>query len=243
MVTRLYSLQDQANEVIQFSTWLSVILFMLWIGKKVGGWGKKVANDILDVATPKEIPVRLPQTSPVTVYCPICGKTLEVPQWDKVSRSDVLRTHLEREHKHHSGNPDKSSSNPAKEYKVHFIGACKVVDGLCHTHGYSVSREVRCPDSELTQEEWEAAWDLVHEAFPEGQHNPWVNGWWPKSRQEAERVIHYYERSMLKAIEKYRQSMYKAVYNYERSGRKAIAKYRDYVMKEYEKGRALQAVT
>jgi len=101
--TTQQSIQAQANEVIQFTTWLSVALFMLWVGKKVGGWEKKIANDILDVATPKEIPVRLPQTRPVTVICPICGKVVEIPKYDlknprSVTRSEALRQHIEKEH-------------------------------------------------------------------------------------------------------------------------------------------------
>ncbi|MDD5511670.1 MAG: ArdC family protein [Dehalococcoidales bacterium] len=103
MKTPQESIQAQANEVIQFTTWLSVALFMLWVGKKVGGWEKKIANDILDVATPKEIPVRLPQTRPVTVICPICGKVVEIPKYDlknprSVTRSEALRQHIEKEH-------------------------------------------------------------------------------------------------------------------------------------------------
>ncbi|GAJ21800.1 unnamed protein product, partial [marine sediment metagenome] len=84
----------------------------------------------------------------------------------------------------------------SEQGKVYFIGSCKVVNGLCHRHGYSVSKTVRCPRSELTDEEWAAAWELVQEAFPEGQPNPWVNGWWPQTLEEAERVAKAYERKM-----------------------------------------------
>jgi len=98
MTTPQESIQAQANEVIQFTTWLSVALFMLWVGKKVGGWEKKIANDLLDVATPKEIPVRIPQTKPVTVTCPICGKTIEIPKYNAVTRSEALRQHIEKKH-------------------------------------------------------------------------------------------------------------------------------------------------
>ena len=169
----------------------------------------------------------------VSVTCPICGKAIEIPGYDHISRSEALLKHLEREHKHHSGNPG--------QYQVRFVGHCKAVDGLCHTHGYSVSREVRCPNSELTQEEWEAAWDLVHEAFPEGQHNPWVDGWWPATVEEAEGTVGEYAHQMRRAADNYARRMEKAVYNYRRSGEKAIAKYRQYVMKEYERGKALKA--
>ncbi|GAJ21355.1 unnamed protein product, partial [marine sediment metagenome] len=39
---------------------------------------------------------------PPTVKCPICGKVIEVPEYDKVSRSEALRKHIEKEHGHHS---------------------------------------------------------------------------------------------------------------------------------------------
>jgi len=41
----------------------------------------------------------------VTVTCPICGEVIEIPEWDKVSRSEALRKHLEKvkhEPEHHS---------------------------------------------------------------------------------------------------------------------------------------------
>ncbi|GAI63794.1 unnamed protein product, partial [marine sediment metagenome] len=37
---------------------------------------------------------------PPTVKCPICGKVIEVPEYDKVTRSEALRKHIED--KHHS---------------------------------------------------------------------------------------------------------------------------------------------
>jgi hypothetical protein len=123
--------------------------------------------------------------------------------------------------------------------KVRFIGSCKVVNGLCHTHGYSVSREVKCPDSELTKEEWAAAWELAHEAFPEGQRNPWVNGWWPGSLEEAERTILRYEKGIRNALRKYEAMTREAVDRYRRSAEKAIYNYRRYVMREYERGKAV----
>ena len=41
-------------------------------------------------------------TEKVTVQCPICGKEIEVTEYDRVSRSDALKKHLEEEHIHHS---------------------------------------------------------------------------------------------------------------------------------------------
>lgn len=31
---------------------------------------------------------------PTTTVCPLCGKVLEIPQYDAVTRSDALREHL-----------------------------------------------------------------------------------------------------------------------------------------------------
>ncbi|GEM_PF-1001309 len=61
--------------------------------------------------------------------------------------------------------------------KVYFIGSCKVeqigffpeVEWFCITHNEEVGLEVRCPRSPLTNDEWKAAFELVREAFPEGQ--------------------------------------------------------------------------
>ncbi|GAJ02442.1 unnamed protein product, partial [marine sediment metagenome] len=69
------------------------------------------------------------------------------------------------------------------EKGTRFIGGCKVANGICHTHGYSVSKTVRCPKSPLTDEEWAAAWELAESAFPKGMSNPWVNGWWPETME------------------------------------------------------------
>jgi hypothetical protein len=103
-----------------------------------------------------------------------------------------------------------------------------------------VSKVVRCPDSELTQEEWEAAWELAHEAFPHGQSNPWVNGWWPETVEKAEQAVAEYARKMSQAAEVYAMKMHKAIDMYRRSADKAIYNYRQYVMREYEAGKALK---
>jgi len=124
-----------------------------------------------------------------------------------------------------------------KPREVFFIGSCKVSEGLCLTHGYSVSDKTRCPQSPLTDEEWKAAWELVRIAYPEGQPNPWVNGWWPETIEEAEKAIKRYEEAMWDAFRKYEAIQQRAVENYARSRDKAIYYYRHYVMKEYERGK------
>jgi len=126
------------------------------------------------------------------------------------------------------------SSSPGR---VRFIGACKVVNGFCQTHGQTVSKQVRCPYSQLTDEEWEAVWEVAEAAFPEGQSNPWVNGWWPATLEEAERAITGYSTRMRDAARRYAQRMHEAAYKYGQSTEKAISQYRRYVMGEYERGR------
>lgn len=83
----------------------------------------------------KELPERGKGREKITVKCPICGKEIEVVGYDSVTRSEALRKHLEKEHRveHYSS-------------ETRFIGACKIVDGLCHSHGYSVSKVVKCPN-------------------------------------------------------------------------------------------------
>lgn len=37
-----------------------------------------------------------------TVTCPLCSDVIEIPEWDKVSRSEALRKHLQEKHGRHS---------------------------------------------------------------------------------------------------------------------------------------------
>jgi len=170
-----------------------------------------------------------------------------VPQysWEKPGREfvDSVLDYLEETGgivgRHSSG---KSEHHSSPGGKVRFIGSCKVVEGLCQTHGYPVSKTVKCPESPLTDEEWTAAWELAETAYPGGQHNPWVNGWWPKTLEEAEKVALAYEQKMRDALYKFRVMQTKAIENYERAADKAIYNYRRYVMAEYERGEKLASV-
>jgi len=123
--------------------------------------------------------------------------------------------------------------------KVYFIGGCKVSDGKCLTHGYPAGETTRCTKSPLTGEEWKSAWALVQSAFPQGQHNPWVDGWWPKSREEAETTVKTYADSLRRAFQNYEFMAREAIDRYRRSAEKAIYYYREYVMREYEKGKEM----
>ena len=136
----------------------------------------------------------------------------------------------------------RGSAGSQWEKETRFIGGCKVVNGLCHTHGYSVSKTVRCPKSPFTDEEWGAAWELAEQAYPEGMSNPWVNGWWPETLEEAEGAAKVYEGKMGDAIRMFREKQRAAIANYERVADKATYNYRRYVVGEYEKGRELSFV-
>jgi uncharacterized membrane protein (UPF0127 family) len=221
------------GQIISFAIPLAALGFVCAMAgavmRQAGGSSGSKRSSLSGHSSPRQ----LSSGEKATVKCPACEKVIEIPEYDRVTRSEALRRHIEAEHSHHSTGLGKV---------VHFIGGCKVVSGICHTHSYSVSKTVRCPQSELTEEEWQAAWELVQEAFPEGQHNPWVNGWWPKTLEEAEMVAKAYERKMGEAVGRFRARQQKAVENYERAAGKAIYNYRRYVLGEYERGRGLSVV-
>jgi hypothetical protein len=66
--------------------------------------------------------------------------------------------------------------------------------------------------------------------------NPWVNGWWPKTPEEAEEAVRHYADALWDAYMKFERAQMKALDNYARSRDKAIHYYRQYVMREYERG-------
>lgn len=81
--------QQQVNDIIGICISLMVIsMIFSMIGR------------MLDDLFPAEIPRLLPQTKVVTVICPLCGKEIEIPEYNAVTRSEALRRHIEREHRH-----------------------------------------------------------------------------------------------------------------------------------------------
>lgn len=93
------SIHAQVNEVTQFATWLGGALFFLWIGKTVGEIGKNATKSF----TGTTMPARIPQTRVQTVTCPICGKVIEIPGYDSISRTEALKRHIEKEHTSKAG--------------------------------------------------------------------------------------------------------------------------------------------
>jgi len=142
------------------------------------------------------------------------------------------------EEEHRPALPERSETSylPETKGKVVFIGSCKVSDGICVTHNHPVSKTAKCPESPLTNEEWSAVWELVETGLPKGMSNPWVNGWWPKSLEEAEEAVRHYADALWDAYMKFEHAQKKALDNYARSRDKAIHYYRQYVMREYERG-------
>jgi len=183
--------------------------------------------------------------------CPRCGSTnvapidslLDIAEPGRVARLFVCHACGHQYYPESMGVPATTALKSKK--KVVFIGSCKVSEGYCLTHGYAVRPTVRCSQSQLTDEEWKAAWELAETAWPEGMHNPWVNGWWPETLDEAERTVENYARSMRDAVRKYREIQWKAMVQYETAADKAIYNYRQYVMREYERRpkEAIKAVT
>ncbi len=47
-------------------------------------------------------PKQLRPERKATVECPLCRKVIEIPEYDRVTRSEALREHIEKEHSHHS---------------------------------------------------------------------------------------------------------------------------------------------
>ncbi|MFC1910454.1 hypothetical protein ACFLXC_04100 [Chloroflexota bacterium] len=68
-LTRIYvsteettTLAAEVSDFGSFAVWLSGAALVLLLGKQVGSAQKKLVNYLLDLATPEEIPVRIPQT-------------------------------------------------------------------------------------------------------------------------------------------------------------------------------------
>lgn len=78
------------------------------------GWGEKISTSEAKRALRKAREhVAAPRSGNVSVTCPICGEVLQVPHWDRVSRTDVLARHLEERHRHGTG-----EAPPVQETKV-----------------------------------------------------------------------------------------------------------------------------
>ncbi len=84
--------QDQMNDALAFGMSLMFIALMFGLVKSL----------VTDVAGEKP-PRRLSQTKAVTVTCPICHKVIEIPEYNRTTRSDALKRHMEKEHTSKAG--------------------------------------------------------------------------------------------------------------------------------------------
>jgi len=98
MVTYYRTYQDQMNDALAFGMSLMFAALMF-------GLAKSLVRDALE---PEKRPARQglaggpaqlsPQARVVTVTCPICGRVIEVPDYNAVSRSEALSRHMKKEH-------------------------------------------------------------------------------------------------------------------------------------------------
>jgi len=67
---------------------------------------------------------RLTKSQAVTITCPICGKVIEIPEYNKVTRSDALGEHLKKEHVGHPRLPQVTieGGEPVPPQYRHLVG-------------------------------------------------------------------------------------------------------------------------
>ena len=120
----------------------------------------------------------LPQTA-VTVVCPICGKTIEVPQYNCVTRSDMLKRHIDTAHGLKAQTallPYTSDSKPASRIADKWRRAMKRnsalafidIEELRKTYGYDVDgcREALLDYRDIVREDYDDS-DVYREAKDE----------------------------------------------------------------------------
>jgi len=83
-------LQDQMNDFIGFG------MFLLFMGFMTG----LTRNLVTDTLEPERryAPMTEIKKPVVTVTCPICGKVIEIPGYNSVTRSEALSRHMKKEH-------------------------------------------------------------------------------------------------------------------------------------------------
>ena len=84
------SLQDQMNDFLGFG------MFLLFMGSMVG----VIKNVVTDMLEPERryVPMTEIKKPVVTVTCPICGKVIEIPEHNSITRSEALSRHMKKEH-------------------------------------------------------------------------------------------------------------------------------------------------
>ena len=83
-------LQDQMNDFIGFG------MFLLFMGFMTG-LARSLVTDTLEPER-RYMPMTEIKKRVVTVTCPICGKVIEIPEYNSVTRSEALRRHMKKDH-------------------------------------------------------------------------------------------------------------------------------------------------
>ena len=82
--------QQQMNDILSFG--MSIMFMAVIFGM--------VRSLVISTMKPerKYLPMTEAKKPPVTVTCPICGKEIDVPEYNSMTRTEALRRHIEREH-------------------------------------------------------------------------------------------------------------------------------------------------
>src|SRR3989304_886161 len=82
--------QQQINDVLAFGMSFMFMMVMFGLLKSL----------VISTMKPerKYLPMTEAKKPPVTVTCPICGKEIDVPEYNSMTRTEALRRHIEREH-------------------------------------------------------------------------------------------------------------------------------------------------
>jgi len=83
-------LQDQMNDFIGFGVFLLFMGFMT-------GMARNLVTDMLEPER-RYAPMTEIKKPVITVTCPICGKVIEIPEYNSASKSEALSRHMKKEH-------------------------------------------------------------------------------------------------------------------------------------------------
>jgi len=99
-----YRSQQQMNDVLSFGMSFLVVVFMFGLLKSL----------VTSVTKPERqyLPMTETRKPQVTVTCPICGKAIEVPGYDSMTRTEALRRHIEQEHSSRIGQTGLKKTSP-----------------------------------------------------------------------------------------------------------------------------------
>jgi len=95
MVTYQRPLQQQVNDTFSFWGFLMVVVFFFGMTRSLISGLQESEND----RSPRLLPQLKKVPGTVTVTCPICGREIEILEYDSTTRTEALRRHIELEHR------------------------------------------------------------------------------------------------------------------------------------------------